>query len=139
MRKLIFILFTILLVSCEKEGELTKSNTGNSVSNQSVLKYKANFIPTAGINVSGTANVYLDNGKYKLGLENVVISSGPDLKVYLSKSDSPNDYVNLGNFQGNGTSYYVIPNGISFSEYKYVLIHCQQYNHLFAIGQLNSI
>lgn len=139
MRKLIFILFAILLVACEKEGELTKNNIGNSVSNQSVLKYKASFTPTAGINVSGEANVYLDKDKYKLGLENIVITSGPDLKVLLSKSDSPTDYVILGNFQGNGTSYYTIPDGISFSEYKYVLIYCQQYNHLFAVGQLNSI
>lgn len=134
---LVFLPFYLLLFSCEVEGNLTQDKTPVIINlPESSLKYQGVFAPTSGINGSGTVKIYLENSHYKLVLENYSISSGPDLKVYLSKSDSPTDFVNLGNL--NTSTIYSIPQSVDLKEYKFVLIHCQQYNHLFAVAELTK-
>lgn len=136
MRTKIFLLPILLfLFSCEKEGELTRDGLRNTtISTAAVLKYHGAFFPTSGIAVTGEAKIYQEGNDYKVQLDNFSISSGPDLKVYLSKSATPNAFINLGNL--TAATVYAIPVQVDFSEYKYVLIHCQQYNHLFAVAEL---
>lgn len=133
--KLLFLPLFLFLFSCEVEGDLTQNKTPVVINQPDlVLKYQGLFAPTSGINGSGMVKIYLENNQYKLSIENYTISSGPDLKVYLSKSNTPNDFVNLGNL--NATTVYSIPQSVDLKEYKFVLIHCQQYNHLFAVAEL---
>jgi hypothetical protein len=136
MIKKIFILSVLFLfISCEKEGELTKNNSNsNSILNTDILLYSGTFVPTSGISVVGLAKVYDDNGQKKVLLDNFSVSDGPDLKVYLSTTDSPTTFVNLGSL--TSSRVYLIPSTVDLAVYKYVLIHCQQQNHLFAIAQL---
>lgn len=134
MKKLLLLPIVLLLLSCEVEGDLTKRVPNSIIPQNTVVDYSAEFVPTSGITVSGNAKIYLNNGQRKLKLENFSITDGPDLKVYLSKSNMPTDFVNLGNL--NPLAVYTIPQQVDFSTYRYVLIHCQQYNHLFAVGQL---
>ncbi|NNT73216.1 DM13 domain-containing protein [Flavobacterium sp. IMCC34852] len=136
--KTILSLFTLLLLftSCEVEGELTRDIVEEEVSNEAVLRSTGTFNPTGGISGSGTVKIYQLGNAYTLKLENYSISAGPDLKVYLSKADSPSDFVNLGNVNPDVT--YSIPQQVNLADYPYVLIHCQQYNHLFAIAALQS-
>jgi len=140
MKKLFFLFgISFFLASCEKEGVLTNGNNQiSTLNNRATVKYTGTFVPTSGISVQGKVNVYVQSNKYQLQIENITITDGPDLKVYLSKSDTPSSFVNLGNFKGNGTSVYNIPEQVNVSEYPYVLIHCQQYNHLFATAKLIS-
>ena len=134
------LLGLFLFTSCEKEGDLTKKSLENDmIGSEAVLKYSGEFLPTSGITVSGFAKIYLENNTYKVKLENFAVSDGPDLKVYLCKENTPINFVNLGDFKGNGNTFYTVPAGVNLSEYQYVLIHCQQYNLLFAIAQLTSI
>lgn len=136
--KTILFLFTVLLLftSCEVEGELTRDVSQEEISNDAVLRSTGTFNPTEGISGSGMVNIYQLGNAYTLKLENYTISAGPDLKVYLSKTDSPTEFVNLGNVNPNLT--YSIPQQVNLTDYPYVLIHCQQYNHLFAIAALQS-
>lgn len=136
--KTILSLFTLLLLftSCEVEGELTRDIVEEEVGNDAVLRSTGTFNPTSGISGSGTVKIYQLGNAYTLKLENYSISAGPDLKVYLSKADSPSDFVNLGNVNPDVT--YQIPQQVNLADYPYVLIHCQQYNHLFAIAALQS-
>lgn len=136
MNKFLLLLVALFMLSCEKEGELTRESNNVSILDGAVLKYTGSFEPTSGVNATGIVKVYFDNGVHKVEIENANVSSGPDLKVYLSKSDSPTQYVNLGNFAGNGNSVYLIPSETNIADYPYVLIHCQQYNHLYAIARL---
>jgi len=125
----------VLFFSCEEQGELTKDGLRDTtISQNAILKYNGLFFPTSGITVSGEAKIYQDGNQYKLQLDNFLITEGPDLKVYLSKSDTPNEFINLGNL--TSATVYNIPQQVDFSQYKYVLIHCQQYNHLFAVSEL---
>ncbi len=129
------IVFLFLLTACQVEGNLTSNHAlGTSLSGQARLVYTADFTTTDGISGSGSLEIYADQKKYKLKLVNYSIEDGPDLKVYLSQSNTPNAFVNLGNLARQ--QIYILPENINFSEYNHVLIHCQQYNHLFAYGTL---
>lgn len=135
--KLLVLPLFLLLFSCEVEGELTQDKTPVDINQPDlVLKYQGLFAPTSGINGSGIVKIFVENNQNKLILENYTVESGPDLKVYLSKSNKPTDFVNLGNL--NATTVYSIPQSVDLKEYKFVLIHCQQYNHLFAVAELTK-
>ncbi|KAB1155501.1 DM13 domain-containing protein [Flavobacterium luteum] len=136
MKKLLLLTVIILFASCQEEGILTKEREKVVVNPATELKYYGSFRPTSGISVTGEAKIYLENGQYKVVLDNFSISSGPDLKVYLSKAETPTDFVNLGNLTSQ--TVYQVPTTVSVSDYSHVLIHCQQYNHLFAIAALTS-
>lgn len=87
--------------------------------------------------VSGNAKVYQQNDQFILALENVSISNGPDLHVYLSKEVLPANFIDLGHLQSTiGNHIYPIPDNIDVTQYKYALIHCKQYNHLFGSAML---
>ncbi|UPT69560.1 MAG: DM13 domain-containing protein [Flavobacterium sp. JAD_PAG50586_2] len=134
MKKLFLFPILFLILSCQEEGELTKSVTSTEISPNAILKYHGNFEPTAGIIVSGEAKIYQEANQYKVKLDAFSISSGPDLKVYLSKSATPSEFVNLGNLTSQ--TVYPIPANVAITNYSHVLIHCQQYSHLFAVAAL---
>lgn len=136
MKKLFLLpLFLLVFTSCEKEGEFTQTNNQTLNLSTAVLLKTGQFTTTSGISGSGSVKIYAENNLRKLVLENYTIENGPDLKVYLSTTDAPNTFVNLGNL--NPETVYTIPNSVDLNVYKYVLIHCQQYNHLFAIALPN--
>lgn len=139
MKKIFSLLLILLLLfSCKEQGELTRnSSRDTAISENAVLKYNGTFTPTPGTTVTGRAKIYQIDNKYDLQLANFSISDGPDLKVYLSKSNTPTEFINLGNL--SSAKIYSIPTQVDFSQYKYLLIHCQQYNHLFAVAQLTQI
>lgn len=134
-KQLILSAFVLLLISCEKEGDLTKNSSANTIiSSAAILVSGGTFTPTSGISVTGNAKIYMENNTKKVVLENFTISEGPDLKVYLSKSATPDEFINLGSL--TAATVYPIPELVDVSQYKYVLIHCQQFNHLYAIAEL---
>lgn len=133
--KFLLLTFLGLLYSCEQEGSLTGDVSSAMIDEHaSILKKQGVFAPTSGIKVNGSVKIFAENSEYKLRLVDFSISSGPDLKVYLSKSNTPTEFVNLGNL--NASTLYVLPKGVDLKQYPFVLIHCQQYNHLFAVAEL---
>lgn len=135
----LFFAFTLLFFSCQSEGELTKDEVGNfSISEESVVKSTGIFAPTADITVTGSASIYEEKNSHKVVLEGFSVSGGPDLKVYLSTSSSPSTFINLGNLGNGARQAFTIPENTDLTVYNHVLIHCQQYNHLFAIAALNN-
>jgi len=88
--------------------------------------------------VSGKAAVYSINDSLLLSLQNMIISNGPALYVYLSKEMLPVNFIDLGPLQSTkGNQLYVIPGKPDFSQYRYALIDCKQYNHLFGSAALH--
>lgn len=131
------------LASCTKESEALKTalqNNNPPVTNplpvQPALK-RGLFYPTSGIQVMGVVKIIQQSSGLQVQLDSFSVSAGPDLKVYLSQAATPGNHLNLGNLQSNtGTQYYPIPAGTNLSAYPFVLIHCQQYNHLFSYASL---
>ena len=103
-----------------------------------VLKFEGTFVSGPYGTVSGLARVYLKENKYLVALENFNSSNGPDLKVYISKEQIPVNFIKLSDLGStNGNQLYNVPGTPDFTVYKYVLIHCEQYNHLFGSAELN--
>ena len=90
-------------------------------------------------NAQGTARVIplqQDDAKV-LRLENLKVTNGPDLYVYLSTDKSASDFVNLGKLKANnGNQNYDIPNGTDLTKYDTVLIWCKAFSVLFGSVEL---
>ena len=130
------VVIIVSLISCSKDKTgVVNSNVLNT--NGGIVKLAGQFYATTGITVSGTAKIISDGVSFSVLLDSFQVTAGPDLKVYLSKKDTPFEFINLGPLKSNmGNQNYEVPAGVDFSVYKYILIHCQQYNHLFAIAGL---
>jgi Electron transfer DM13 len=125
------VLLWISIVGC------TKHNTpvtplDDLADSSAVIKYSGEFMDGPYGRVSGGAVIYLEGSQFKLALENTSISNGPDLHVYLSREVQPVNYIDLGLLRSTGgNQLYTIPGMPDFTDYKYALIHCQRFNHLF--------
>jgi len=88
--------------------------------------------------VTGKAILFKNtNGSYEIKLENFNTSNGPDLYVYLSKEIMPVNFIQFEKLRStNGNQVYPVPGSPDFTQYKYVSIHCKQYNHLFGYALL---
>ena len=119
------------------DARLNEMLPGADTSSNITAKYMGNFGNGPFGSVTGVAKIYLVNGQYTLALENVAISNGPDLHVYLSKELQPVNFIDLGKLKATGgNQLYTIASMPDFTLYKYALIHCQQYNHLFGSAAL---
>ncbi len=126
--------FIPMLISCSKTSTETLDQM---VSANGTLKWSGNFMGIGSERVSGQAKIYVTNNKYMLKLESFSTTNGPDLKVYLSKASTPSGFISLGNLLStNGNQVYEITGNPDFSQYKFVLIHCERFNHLFGSVEL---
>jgi Electron transfer DM13 len=138
MYKIFFSLLigAVLLIACKKNAASTDP-LNQTADTTAVTKYAGTFSNGPYGTVSGGAKIYLQNNMLKLALEGVSISNGPALHVYLSKEVQPVNFIDLGNLKSTaGNQLYEISSMPDFTQYKYALIHCQQYNHLFGSAEL---
>lgn len=140
MKSLTVLVITILLLtSCKKENETSAvpgMDTIDTVGQTILLTGTFGNGPWG--TVSGQARILrAANGALTLALQNVNISSGPDLHVYLSKEVQPINFIDLGVLKStSGNQLYGISGAPDFSQYKYALIHCQKFAHLFGSALL---
>lgn len=90
-------------------------------------------------NAEGTATVIplQQVDTYVLRLENLKVTNGPDLYVYLSTDKSASDFINLGKLKANnGNQNYNIPTGTDLTKYNTVLIWCKAFSVLFGSVEL---
>jgi hypothetical protein len=81
----------------------------------------------------------IEGGGDVLRLEDLVVTNGPDLYVYLSTDKSASDFMNLGRLKANiGNQNYLIPVGTDLSKYDTVLIWCRAFSVLFGGADLKS-
>jgi Electron transfer DM13 len=127
----------IVLISCVKKNtpEIVLDNTVDTTI--AMPQNNGNFMNGPYGSVSGMAIVYNQDGSLVLALENMNISNGPQLHVYLSKEVQPVNFIDLGPLQSTrGNQLYNISGNPDFSQYQYALIHCKKYNHLFGSAKL---
>ena len=89
-------------------------------------------------NAEGMAKVIpLQDGSNILRLENLRVTNGPDLYVYLATDKSASDFVSLGKLKANnGNQNYNIPSEIDLTKYDTVLIWCRPFSVLFGSAEL---
>lgn len=134
---LCMLLMAAAFVSCKKESTPTVALNEKVDLAVATPKDTGSFVNGPYGAVKGVARIYVTEGKYSLALTDFSSSNGPDLKVYLSKEADPQNFVNLGSLRSvNGNQVYEIPASVNVADYKYALIFCQQYKHLFGYSEL---
>jgi hypothetical protein len=141
MIRQISVLLVIALMgmaSCKKEYNTPTIPLDDRVDTTAAsLEHKGGFTNGPYGRVSGMVKIYRENGKFILSLLDFSSTNGPALHVYLSKEVQPVNFIDLGDLKStNGNQVYDIPGMPDFMEYKYALIHCKQYNHLFGSAEL---
>ena len=134
MKKIIGILAALaVMLSCGPE-DATPTAPANDVFDETkaTLLREGTWTGSGSYTVSGVAQIYDDNGKKVLLLNNFSSSNGPDLKVYLSTTTGAASFVNLGKLKSTrGKQTYAIPDGTDIEQFKFALIWCQQFSALF--------
>ena len=139
MKKIVVILVmaNIVFAACVKENTPVIPLNDTVDTTNSTPKHDGNFMNGPYGSVTGTARIYKQDNQFILALENVSISNGPDLHVYVSKELIPVNFIDLGTLQSTiGNQLYPVPGNPDFTQYKYALIHCKRYNHLFGSALL---
>lgn len=107
-----------------------------------VTKKQGSFQGSDFVHRSGGQAILLESGIEKiLRFENFSVTNGPDLYVYLVKTDRPTndqqslgEYIDLGKLKGNrGDQNYNISQVID--GYGTVVIWCKQYSQVFAFAK----
>jgi hypothetical protein len=136
MKLITAFIAVLLFTACKKETNTTNTPSGDPVPSGTVL-VQGNLSGSGGHNVSGIVKVYSDNGNKTVRLENFSTTNGPDLKVYLSKDLNASAFINAGNLRStSGNQNYNLNVMPDFSQYRYVLIWCQQFGVLFGSAQV---
>jgi Electron transfer DM13 len=79
------------------------------------------------------------DGSQVLRFENLDVTNGPDLYVYLSTDTTTDNFVSLGRLKGNmGNQNYPIPENTDLEKYNTVLIWCQAFSTLFGSSKLST-
>jgi Electron transfer DM13 len=134
MKQLSLLFFVVVMAACSKssiqDNATAPVNPVDSLKN--LTRYLGEFKNGPWGTVKGKARYYTYNGTNYIRLEGFEARSGPDLKVYLSKEEQPVNFISLGKLQAlRGDQDYPVPGNPDLMEYKYVLVHCEQFNHLF--------
>jgi hypothetical protein len=143
---------TIMTVSARVNNSLDESmdqillqqlpqNTTSSVTNNTTNALRTGSFVGVGDgihNAEGIAKVIpLQDGSNILRLENLQVTNGPDLYVYLATDKSASDFVSLGKLKANnGNQNYNIPSEIDLTKYDTVIIWCRQFSVLFGSADL---
>ena len=81
----------------------------------------------------------IPDGTQILRFENLDVTNGPDLYVYLATDTTAKDFVSLGRLKGNmGNQNYLIPENTDLEKYNTVLIWCQAFSTLFGSSKLST-
>jgi hypothetical protein len=91
-------------------------------------------------NAEGTAKVIpLQDDSNILRLEDLRVTNGPDLYVYLATDKSASDFLSLGKLKANnGNQNYDLPTETDLTKYDTVLIWCRPFSVLFGSAELEA-
>ncbi|QNK63488.1 DM13 domain-containing protein [Pedobacter sp. PAMC26386] len=134
---IVFIALLPLLSACKKESSPTRQLDETVDLAKVEKKASGEFSNGPYGQVIGQVRVYSQEQDLILALENFSSSNGPDLKVYLSKEETPVNFYNLGSLRSTrGNQIYKIPQNVNYKDYKYVLVFCQQFKHVFGVAAI---
>lgn len=137
MKKIFTLSILLACMACQEENDTPDKPLNDSFDPSKATLIKSGTFVGVGHSVSGTAAVYDGSGKKTVLLDPLNSQSGPDLKVYLSKDQNASEYINLGALKSTtGKQSYDVPGNPDVTDYKFVLIWCQQFSVLFGKAEL---
>jgi hypothetical protein len=138
MKKISVVLISLaIIIACKKENNTpTTPGTDSKPAGSVIATTKIIEGNTAGDKANGDAQIYNDNGTWKLLLTNFSTNNGPDLHVYLATTPTAASFIDLGLLKStSGDQVYNISGNPSLVTYKYIIIWCKQFSVYFGGGQ----
>jgi hypothetical protein len=137
-KTLILIAFITVISSCKKDDLAPTNQLNESVDKNAMIVHTGNFMNGPDRDVSGKATIYKTNNALELQLTNFKTENGPALHVFVSKQEKPLNAIDLGELKSTtGNQVYEISGMPDFNQYKYISIHCVEYNHFFGAAKIN--
>jgi hypothetical protein len=140
MNKIVYgLIISFLVISCSKNDTPATTTEPPPPLDTTVtdVRYMGNFINGPYGTTRGVARIVSTGGKLQLRISEFSVNSGPDLKVYISRERQPLNFIRLGSLRAlTGDQLYDITGTPDFSDFRYVLIHCEKFNHLFGSAEL---
>jgi hypothetical protein len=137
MKKIKTLCFLFLLIACQEENATPTKPIDDDFDTATATLIRDGMFMGVGHSVSGTAAIYEKDGMHYVVLEPFSSQNGPDLKIYLSKDQSIDSYINLGAMKSTtGKQSYVIPDNTNIADYDHVLVWCQQFSVLFGKAEM---
>jgi hypothetical protein len=134
-RILIVLIVCSQLIACKKNDNDKVLSINYDAKDASLIS-EGKFVSNAHT-TSGSVKVYSKNGAKDLVFENFKTDSGPDLRVYVSKSTNNKDFIDVGTLKAtSGNFYYTISSSVNTDDYKFVLIWCEDFSVLFGNAPL---
>ncbi len=133
MKNILLIFLLGFVIACGPD-DATPTMPVNDVFDETkaTLLREGTWSGSGNYTVSGVAQIYDNNGKKILLLNNFSSSNGPDLRVYLSTTTGATSFANLGKLKStSGKQTYEIPDQTDVNQFKFALIWCQQFSVLF--------
>lgn len=134
MRLLFTLIVTaVLLSACKKETLAPVIDLMENADTTAVAIKQGSFMNGPYGTVSGNAILYRKpDGKFEIKLDGFNTTNGPDLYVYLSREIMPVNFIEIEKLRSTtGDQVYAVTTTVDISDYKYVCIHCKEFNHLF--------
>jgi hypothetical protein len=126
-------------LSQQQQPQPQNNTTSTTSTRQSTLR-TGSFVGVGdGIhNAEGIAKVIPQQDRSNtLRLENLHVTNGPDLYVYIATDKSASDFVSLGRLKANnGNQNYDIPSETDLTKYDTILIWCRPFSVLFGSAEL---
>lgn len=153
MRKkfFIFLILSILLafgywtasplfINKRVDEKLQTNSSPNSTDNLKLL-YQGKFSGGApGHSGEGTVKVIRSDKIYIRFEDDFKVTNGPDLYVYLAKSDKFDPNAQVAKLKGNqGSQNYELPDKLDIKNYSEVWIWCRAFSVLFAKSKLTEV
>lgn len=133
----VLLFFSGLILSCERAENTSVVPLNETSAANGVLKTSGVFMDGDGEKASGKASIITSGMSHQLVFENLMVNNGPNLHVYLSQESNPKNFVDLGELKSiQGNQVYDVPYNVNALTYKYALVYCKRYSHLFAIATL---
>ncbi len=134
---LVLLVFSGLILSCDRAENTSVVPLNETSAANGVLKTSGVFMDGDGEKAYGKASIITNGMSHQLVFENLMVNNGPNLHVYLSQESNPKNFVDLGELKSiQGNQVYDVPYNVNGPSYKYALVYCKRFSHLFGIAAL---
>lgn len=137
MKQILPLAIIVMLLSCKDQDATPTGPVNDTFDPSMAMLIKGGSLVGVGHTVNGTVSIYEKSGMKTVLLDPFSSQNGPDLRVYLSKDDNAASFISLGKLKStNGKQSYEVSGNPDVTDYKFVLVWCEEFKVLFGKAEL---
>lgn len=134
---------TATFISCDNTVEIAPEDQTQAVevnTENLTLQLSGDIVASPRYpSTSGKVKISTDaDNNRTLTLENLNVSNGPDLRIYIAEDAAITNFVEVSNTVKNGTNSYELPSSVDLEKQKVVLIWCKAFSVSFGSATLTA-